>query len=42
MTEAPEHKRIAVFNRGTPSGLKGCTPDGGQEDPISIDGDKLL
>lgn len=33
---------MAVFNRGIWKGLKGLTPWGGQRDPNSMAGDKLL
>jgi hypothetical protein len=42
VTVTPEDNRIRVFKRGTLNGLKGETPVGGQNRPISILGDKLL
>ena len=42
VTVAPELNRIAVFNNGTPNGLRACIPWGGHTTPISTDGDKLL
>jgi len=39
---APELKRIAVFNRGTPNGFRVSMPTGGHRDPSTGAGDKLL
>ena len=33
---------MTVFKRGTEKGLSGSIPKGGQNTPISIEGDKLL
>jgi len=41
VTLAPAINKINVFNKGTPQGLKGFIPVGGQTDPISTAGDKL-
>ena len=38
----PDDRRIAVFIKGTCSGLNGKIPVGSHNDPISIVGDKLL
>lgn len=42
VTETPDDNRIAVFKRGIWKGLNGTIPVGGQIDPISETGDKLL
>jgi hypothetical protein len=42
VTVTPEARRIAVFNSGTCNGLNGWIPVGGQVDPSSIVGDKLV
>lgn len=36
----PEETKTIVFNKGISRGLKGCTPMGGHNWPISILGDK--
>lgn len=38
----PDSKRIAVFRRGTAKGFKGSRPVGGQVQPISGVGARLL
>jgi hypothetical protein len=38
----PDDTRIRVLRRGTLNGLKGDTPVGGQDKPISMLGDNLL
>jgi len=42
VTVTPEDNKIAVFNRGISNGLKGFTPKGGHNIPISTTGAKLL
>ena len=42
MTLIPEEIKITVFNKGTWNGLNTLIPKGGQIDPISTLGDKLL
>lgn len=42
VTEAPEDKRIILFNKGTPKGLNTEIPNGGQTPPSSALGLKLL
>jgi hypothetical protein len=39
--DKPESNKIAVFNIGTPQGLKTTTLTGGQTEPKNIEGDKL-
>jgi len=41
VTLTPEETKIIVFNRGTPNGLKGATPKGGQSPPNSTLGASL-
>lgn len=42
MTVTPEARRTAVFRRGTANGFKGHNPVGGQAQPNSIVGARLL
>jgi len=42
VTVTPEAKRIAVFSSGICMGLNGSIPVGGQVDPSSIVGDRLV
>ena len=42
VTLIPEEIKITVFNKGTWNGLNTLIPKGGQIDPISTLGDKLL
>jgi hypothetical protein len=42
VTVTPEASRIAVFSKGTCTGLNGWIPVGGQVDPSSVVGNKLV
>jgi len=42
VTVTPDASNTAVFRSGTLNGLRGYTPDGGQQHPSSGVGDKLL
>jgi len=42
VTVNPDDIRITVFNNGTLNGLIVLIPTGGQEQPISIEGERLL
>jgi hypothetical protein len=42
VTVTPDASKIAVFSSGICSGLNGLIPVGGQVDPSSIVGDRLL
>lgn len=42
VTVTPDASKTAVLRRGTLNGLRGYTPDGGQQQPSSGVGDRLL
>jgi len=42
VTVTPDESKIKVFSRGTLNGLNGEIPEGGQNKPISILGERLL
>lgn len=42
VTETPEARSTAVFNSGTAKGFRGTIPVGGQQQPISGVGARLL
>jgi len=42
VTVTPDANKTAVFNKGTLNGFRGLIPDGGQVQPISGVGARLL